>query len=118
MATFTKVILSGSTNGRGISVSATAGQVLLHTTASSTNVIDEIVLYAKHNYSQAVTVFLEWGNTAVNETIKHDVDPLNGVEPMIPGLVIRGAVTPLVVGAYVSASNSVTIYGYVNRITE
>ena len=47
MATFSKIPLSGSTDGRGIHIddSATPGKTV-HTGSTSTSVIDEVWLYA------------------------------------------------------------------------
>ena len=57
--TFSKTILSGSTDGRGIKVDATASSgKLIHTGSTSTSVQDEIWLYAQLNnpFSAALTV--------------------------------------------------------------
>jgi len=59
MATFSKIILSGSTDGRGIKVAATASSgTLIHTGSSTATTIDEIWLYAQLNnpFSAALTV--------------------------------------------------------------
>lgn len=59
MATFNKTILSGSTDGRGIKVAATAtAGTLIHTGSSTATTIDEIWIYAQLNnpFSAALTV--------------------------------------------------------------
>jgi hypothetical protein len=118
VATLSKVILSGSTNGTGISVSATAGTTTIHQASSATNTLDELHIFATTQYSQAVTLTIEWTSSAVNDRIKQEVLVHNGLDPVITGLVIRGAAVPLTVKAFVSATNSVTLHGYVNRIVE
>ena len=59
MATFSKQILSGSTDGKAIKVAQTASSgTLIHTGSTSTSVIDEVWLYATLNNpaSAALTV--------------------------------------------------------------
>jgi hypothetical protein len=59
MAIFTKQILSGSTDGRGIKVTQTASSgTVIHTGSSTASTIDEIWLYAQLNnpFSAALTV--------------------------------------------------------------
>lgn len=59
MATFSKQILSGSTDGRGIKVAATASSgTTIHTASSTATTYDEIWLYAQLNnpFSAALTV--------------------------------------------------------------
>jgi len=47
MATFTKALLSGSTQGKGIKVVATASTgTTIHTTGTSSTTVDEVWLYA------------------------------------------------------------------------
>jgi len=50
MATFSKQLLSGSTDGRGIKVAATASSgTVIHTATTTTSTLDEIWLYAQLN---------------------------------------------------------------------
>jgi hypothetical protein len=59
MATFSKQLLSGSTDGRQIKVAATASSgTTIHTASSTTTVFDEVWLYATLNnpFSAALTV--------------------------------------------------------------
>ena len=59
MATFSKQLLSGSTDGRGIKVAATASSgTTIHTASSTATTFDEIWLYAQLNnpFSAALTV--------------------------------------------------------------
>jgi hypothetical protein len=62
MATFSKRLLSGSTDGKAIKVvqTATAGTTI-HTAVSGTSDIDEIWLYAVNSSASAVKLTLEWG---------------------------------------------------------
>ncbi len=57
MATFSKTILSGSTDGRGIKVAATAtAGTLVHTGSSTATTLDEIWLYAVNTSASDVKV--------------------------------------------------------------
>ena len=62
MATFTKTLLSGSTNGKAIKVvqTATAGTTI-HTAVSGTSSLDESWLYAHNSSASTVKLTLEWG---------------------------------------------------------
>ena len=63
---FTKALLSGSTNGKGIKVvqTATAG-TLLHTAVAGTSSLDEIWLYAYNGHTADVVLTIEWGEATV-----------------------------------------------------
>ena len=62
MATYSKELLSGSTNGKGILVAATAtAGTLIHTAVSGSTDLDEIWLYAVNSSDADVKLTLEWG---------------------------------------------------------
>jgi hypothetical protein len=202
MATFSKEILSGSTDGRAIKVAATSGTgTTIHTASSTSTTFDEVWIYAsnKNVFSAALTVSnkalttnvatittsaahglfvgdtvkitgvdnifngtwsiatvpstttftfsrvtanvtsvaasgsvypsataanqnvrltIQWGGTtAVDDEITVTVPSESGLYLVIPGLIIKGNNTPLVVSAYADIANVVTLSGYVNRIT-
>ena len=116
MATFTKVLLSGSTNGKGIKVAqtATAG-TLIHTAVSGTSSLDEIWLYAHNTSSAAVKLTLEWGGVAApDDHIEINVGVEGtGLILIAPGILLQNG---LVVRAFAATANVVNIFGYVNRI--
>ena len=118
MATFSKQILSGSTDGRAIKVAATASAgTLIHTGSSTATTLDEIWLYAYNSSSAAVVLTIQWGSTtSPDDDIKLSIPATSGLTLVIPGLLIKGNATPLVVRAYAATTNVVTISGYVNRI--
>ncbi len=118
MATFSKLILSGSTDGRAIKVAATASAgTLIHTGSSTAATLDEVWLYAQNTSASAVVLTIQWGGTtSVDDDIKLSIPPASGLTLVIPGLLIKGNATPLVVRAYAATTNVVTISGYVNRI--
>lgn len=120
MATFTKLTLSGSTDGRAIKVvqTATAG-TLIHTGSSTATVYDEIWLYAQNTDTTARKLTIEWGGvSAPDDLIELTVSAESGLVLVAPGLLIKGnASTALVVRAFCSSADVVTIHGYVNRIS-
>lgn len=116
MATFTKRVLSGSSNGRGILVVATASPgTLIHTAVAGTTDFDEVYLEAVNTHSVAVTVTIEWGEaTNPNGRIPGVVPPQSGLYMLVPGNVIQNG---LEIRVFASITNVVVIHGFVNRIT-
>ena len=119
MATYTKTILSGSTDGRGILVAATAtAGTLIHTGSGTATTLDEIWLYAVNSDAADVKLTLEWGGVTVsNALIEVTVTAESGLMLVAPGLLIKGNASPLVVRAWASVADDVIIHGYVNQIT-
>ena len=120
MATFSKIILSQSTDGAGILVSATAAPgILVHTTTSSSNNYDEVWLYANNISASDINVNVYFGNTGSTNYIGPvNVQAYAGTTLISPGLILRGTgATGSVIFATASATGSINIFGYVNRIT-
>ena len=62
MATYSKIDLSASTDGRGIAVAATAtAGTLIHTGSSTATTYDEIWLYATNTHSADEVIVVEFG---------------------------------------------------------
>lgn len=111
---FTKVVLSGSTNGRNIKVAqtATAGTTIhtAHATAS-----DEIYLWAVNSDTTDRKLTIEFGGTtAPDDLIEATIPAESGLVLVVPGLIVTGAV---VVRAFAATANVVLVNGFVNRIT-
>jgi hypothetical protein len=119
MATFTKQVLSGSTDGKGIIVAATAtAGTTIHTGSATATVIDEIWLYAVNTSASAVKLTIEYGGvTAPNDNIEFSVPPEAGLYLIVPALLIKGNATPLIVRAFAATANVVVVHGYINRIS-
>lgn len=120
MASFSKQILSGSTDGKSILVAATAtAGTLIHTGSSVATTLDEVWLYAMNTDTTARKLTIEYGGvTSPNDLIEITIQPEAGLTLIVPGLLIKGnASSALVVRAFAAAANVVTINGYVNRIT-
>ena len=118
MATYTKQILSGSTDGRSILVAATAtAGTLVHTASSTAATLHEIWLYCVNTSITDVKLTLEWGGvTAPNDHIEYTVKAENGLYLIAPGLIIKGNATPLVIRAFAGTTNVLAVTGYVNQI--
>lgn len=119
MATFAKTTLSGSTDGRAIKVAATAtAGTLIHTGPTNTAHFHEVWLYAQNTDTTDRKLTIEWGGTtAPDDLIEFTVKAENGLYLMVPGLILKGNATALVVRAFAATANVVTISGYVNTIT-
>lgn len=116
MATFTKTLLSGSTNGKAIKVAATAtAGTTIHTAVSGTSSLDEVWLYAHNSSASAVKLTLEWGEaTAPDGNIEINIGAEGtGLVLIAPGILLQNS---LVIKAFAATTNVVTITGYVNRI--
>lgn len=119
MASFNKLVLSGSTDGAGILVAQTASAgTTIHTASTTTTTFDEVWLYAVNTDTTARKLTVEWATTtAPNGNIELTVQPESGLYLVVPGLVLKGNATPLVVRAFAATANVIVIHGYVNRIT-
>ena len=119
MATFTKKILSASTDGKSILVAATAtAGTTIHTGSATATTIDEVWIYAVNTSSSSVKLTIEWGEaTAPNGNIEVTVLPEAGLVTVIPGLLLVGNATPLVVKAFAGTASVIAVHGYVNQIT-
>jgi hypothetical protein len=118
MATFSKTILSGSTDGKQIKVAATAtAGTLIHTGPTNTAHLHEVWLYAVNTSASDVKLTVEWGGVASpDDHIEYTVKAENGLYLIVPGLLIKGNATALVVRAFAATTNVICISGYVNVI--
>lgn len=116
MATFTKILLSGSTNGKQIKVAATATPgTTIHTAVSGTSDLDEIWLWAINTDTSTRVLTVEWGEaTAPDGNLIVGVAAQSGLLLVIPGLLLQNS---LAVKAFCDVANKVNITGFANRIT-
>lgn len=118
MATYSRVLLSGSTNGRAIIVvqTATAG-TLLHTAIAGTVSFDEIYLWVSNVTGAAATLTIEWGG--VTDPGDHMVKALSVPANSSPVPIATGQVlnNSLVVRAFSGTASALNITGFVNRIS-
>jgi len=119
MATYSKAILSGSTNGRGVLVNTTSSNTcVVHTGSTNTSVIHEVWLYAQNTDSSDQKLTVEFGGvTSPNDLIEQTIGAESGLVLLVPGLLLTGnATTAPTITAFAASANVVTLHGFVNVI--
>lgn len=120
MATFSKIPLSGSTDGKPILIDddATPGKTI-HTSSSSASVTDEVWLYAMNTDTTARKLTIEWGGTTAGFLIEQTIPAESGLVLIAPGLLMKGNASPWTVAAFAPTgiTTVLNITGYVNRIS-
>lgn len=121
MATFSKNILSSSTDGRPIKVVATAiasSPTLIHTGPTATDSFDEIWIYAQNNHTSDVALRIGFGGVSdPDDIVEFTVKTKGGLYLVVPGLILKGNATALTVKASAGTTNVISLSGYVNKIT-
>ena len=119
MATFSKIVLSGSSDGKMIQIGATTTPgTTIHTGSATATTFDEIWLYAVNSDSTDRKLTIEWGGvSSPDDLIEFTVPAESGLYVIVPGLVLKGNATALVVRAFCATADVVNIAGFVNRIT-
>jgi hypothetical protein len=118
MATFSKVKLSGCTDGKQIKItsSGSGSAITIHTAVSGNTDWDEIWIYCANSSSTSVVkLTLLWGGTASpDDEIEVTIPAEGGLVLVVPGLILQNS---LVVKAFAGTANVLLISGFVNRIT-
>ena len=120
MATFSKQLLLGSSQGKGIKVAATASTgTTIHATGTSSSIQDELWLWCVNSSTSAVKLTIQYGGTtSPDNDIEVTVPGEAGLMTVIPGLPITGTgAAATTVYAFAGTANVLVIYGFVNRIT-
>lgn len=129
--TITKRRLSGSTDGLPIGITATQGGTYntIHLGITGTSVMDEVYLYAQNNFSETLQLAIEFGHSGTNAVIRVPIPSKDGPTLIVPGFIHQASNGLSAVVAYcdstaslatsgVGATGMVTVWGYVNRITQ
>ncbi len=118
MATYSRLLLSGSTNGKPIPVTGTnTGTAnIIHTAVTGAGAFDEIYAWASNVTAAAATLTVEWGGVTdpANHLIKAYSLPPNS--PPIPIATGQSLNNSLVVKAFSGTASAINITGFVNRI--
>lgn len=114
MATYSKQLLSGSTNGRFIKVAATSSPGDLIHTASAT-AVDEIILSAWNSDTADRVLTVQFGDNA--DLLAITIPPGIGMLFVIPQEAHAILTGGLIVRAYADVTNKVYVGGCCNRIT-
>ncbi len=114
MSTFTKLKLSGSTDGRMIKIAATTTPGDTIHTAHAT-ALDEIWIYAVNSDTTARKLTIEYGGTTgPDNLIEQTIQPESGLILVIPGFLLTNS---LLARAFCATTNVVLVGGWVNRIS-
>jgi hypothetical protein len=118
MANISKEILSGSTDGSPIQISATSSPgTPLHTSGTSSAIIDEVWLYAVNNDTAIRGLVVEFGGTGSSYEIIVGIPAQSGLTVVIPGVGVRGdGSTASSVAAYATVTDVINVVGFVNRL--
>ena len=112
--TISRQLLSGSTNGRGVKVAATATPGTTIHTAHATS-LDEVWLWCVNTDTAARKLTVEFGGTtSPDDLIEVSIPSESGLVLVSPGLTVTGGV---VVRAFAATANVLVVMGHVNRIT-
>lgn len=123
MATFTKYALfpDGTNEGTGSGVlvvgTASASATAIHTGPISTTTRDEVWLYAANSYTSSLKLYIEYGGSTAAYKINQTITADSGLVLVVPGLIVKGAASPLVIKAWSNPGSYITLFGYVNRIS-
>jgi hypothetical protein len=119
MATFTKVLLSGSNQGQPILIAATSTPgTSIHSTGTSSSIIDCVTLYAHNTDTSARKLTIEYGGTSTNNTIEVTVPAESGLMLVVPQLPLTGTGSAAKsIAAFCATTNVVALSGFVDRIS-
>ena len=121
MSVLSKVVLSGSTDGRGILVVPTSTPGTLIHTAHAT-ALDELWVWALAD-TASTSLTIEYGGTTDGDVVLYGSIPRSYVVSSgvaaPPALIIPGwlLTNSLVLRIFANVANDISIFGYVNRIT-
>lgn len=117
MATYSKHIISGSTAGAPIAISASAASTAnaLHVCGTGTTTIDEVWIQMFNTATVDYLITVNLGGTTTNDQMYYTVPGRSGPYQILAGHCIHSAAT---IGAFGTAGNlAVKAIGYVNRIS-
>jgi hypothetical protein len=112
--TYSKALLSGSTNGKQITVfgTGTSSSKLIHTATASAGTLDEIWIYASAQ-GTATNLTLCWGGTVYPDDYVTSAVPVQAGKVLVTdGKLLQGGLT---VTAFTTVG-TLMIDGFVNRI--
>lgn len=117
MATYTKLPLSASVNGKRILISAieSASANPIHTAVGGTDSIDEVWLYAYNEATSSLLLSVLWGGTVEPDDVNRvTIASQTGRTLVVDGQLLQNE---LIISAYASFPNKINIDGFINRIT-
>ena len=107
MATFIPQVLSASTNGRGIPITATStAGTAIHTVGANE---EQLWIYASNIHTAVVRLTMEMGGAAAGDQIIVDLQPYSGQYLVTAGWLCDAALS---VAAFASVTAVVNIFGH------
>lgn len=118
MGTISKEILSASSNGKPIQITTTGSTgTTIHTTLSSSTIIDEVWLYATNSATTQTNLTIEYGDVGVANEIQIGIPSRSGLSIVLAGTVLKeDGSSGSVIRGFASVANAINIVGYVNRL--
>ena len=115
MATYSRSLFSGATNGRPLALSLSTNTSTVHTCGTSTTAYSEVYLWANNVTGASVNMTLQFG-TGTSDRVCSDLSiPANSPPiPILTGQNITGGVS---LSGYASAANAINVEGYINVIS-
>jgi hypothetical protein len=113
MATYTKSVLSGSTDGKPIQITGTASGSANTLHIAHATGLDEIWLWANNVDAVSRDVTLEWGGNTDAEKLTFAIAPGEGSFLIVPGWIMTGS---QVIKAFASVASKINFMGFINRI--
>ena len=111
--TITRLPFSGSADGQGIKVAATASPGTLVHTAHAT-ATDEVWLWCVNSSASSVKLSVQFGGTTdPDDSIEAGIAAESGLFLIVPGLMLSNS---KVVRAFAGTANVLVVHGYANRI--
>jgi hypothetical protein len=108
----TRVKLSASTNGRGISL-ATGAPTTIHTSTTAASTSDEMHVWVSSNGTATATMYIFVGTTGTGDLIRYEMPHNDGLHLLVPGLFLTSG---LILYGQAGDAGAVA-YGFVNRLT-
>ena len=114
MASISRRVLSGSTNGQPIAVTATSSPGTTINVASATK-INMITLTAKNTATVDRILTIEWGGTSTRNHIIGVIPAQDSLYMQVDNMPIEG--TTATIAAFATATSGLDILGYVDVFT-
>lgn len=117
MATYSKQLLSGSSQGAPILIAATSSPgTVVHTTGTSSTTIDNVTLYLSNADSTARLATIEHGSTS--NVIKVTVPAQSGLMLVLPQIPLTGTgAATKTCAVFCATTNVVSASGFVDRVS-
>jgi hypothetical protein len=113
-STYARIALSGSTNFAPVNIAATSSgsPTTIHT--ADATALDELWIMAANYTNTDATLYMMYGGSSAYQIWSYPIPANTANVPVLLGQTFTGS---LVISAYASITNTVSLLGSVNRIT-